>query len=157
MIQSESDSEEIRKKARLRLLGLLQRRSYTEYQLRDKLSKSGYVDTVIDDAIVYVADLHLIDDSKYCRDYITYSSERKSRRRIRADLRQKGVPVDIIEEAFDSVLRDGDLADEEQLIRRLMAKRHYDPETATFEDMQKMKAYLYGKGFDPDTIGQCIK
>ncbi len=157
MIQSGSDSEEIRKKARLRLLGLLQRRAYTEYQLRDKLSKSGYADDVADDAIAYVKDLHLIDDYEYCRDYITYSSERKSRRRIRADLRQKGVSIDIIEEAFDSVISGGDLADEEQLIRRLMDKRHYDPTTASFEDMQKMKAYLYGKGFDPDTIGQCIK
>ena len=80
-----TDSEEIRKKARLRLLGLLQRRAYTEYQLRDKLSKSGYTDIVIDDAIAYVKDLRLIDDYKYCRDYITYSSVRKSYRKARRE------------------------------------------------------------------------
>lgn len=148
--------EEKLKKAKLRILNLLQRRSYTEYELRRKLSDSGYDEHISDEAIEYVRGLDLIDDFRYCRNYISYNSTRKSRKRMAADLQLKGVPKDLIREAMDSVRDEGDMADEEQLIRRLMEKRHYDPDDAGFEDRQKMKAYLYGKGFDPDAIGRCL-
>ena len=148
--------EERLKKAKLRLLNLLQRRAYTEYELRNKLDTSGFEQDVIDEAMTYVAELGLTDDLKYCRDFIAYGSARKSRKRLAADLRQKGVPKDVIDEAMQAVIKDGDMADEEELIRKLMDKRHYDRDEATFEETQKMKAYLYGKGFDPDAIGRCL-
>ena len=66
------------------------------------------------------------------------------------------MPKDIVNSALESVITDGDLADEEQLIRKLMDKRHFDPATATYEQTQKMRAYLYGKGFDSDTISHCL-
>jgi len=150
------NDEENLKKAKFRLLGLLQRRPYTEYQLRTKLSVSGFSQSVADEAMRYVSELGLTDDLEYCRNYIAYSSSRKSRKRMIADLCQKGVPKDVIAEAMDSVINDGDMADEDELIRKLMQKRHYDASSATFEEKQKMKAYLYGKGFDPDAIGRCL-
>lgn len=153
---SKLSEEDKLKRAKMRVLNLLQRRPYTEYQLRTKLSDSGYEDKIISDAIEYIRGLNLIDDYKYARDYIAYSSSSKSRKRIIYDLYQKGVPKDVIDNALNSVIDDGDLADEEQLIRRLMSKRHYDSATATYEETQKMRAYLYGKGFDSDTIGHCL-
>ena len=150
-----SDEDKL-KRAKMRVLMLLQRRPYTEYQLRSKLSDSGYEDKIISDTIEYIRGLNLIDDYKYARDYIAYSSSRKSRKRIMFDLYQKGVPKDIVNSALESVITDGDLADEEQLIRKLMDKRHFDPATATYEQTQKMRAYLYGKGFDSDTISHCL-
>ncbi len=152
----ELSEEEKLKKAKLRILNLLQRRSYTEYELRRKLSDSGYDDPISDEAIEYVRGLDLIDDFRYCRNYISYNSSRKSRKRMAADLQLKGVSKDLIREAMDSVADEGDLAEEDQLIRKLMEKRHYDPADASFEDKQKMKSYLYGKGFDPDAIGRCL-
>ncbi len=152
----ELSEEEKLRKAKFRILYLLQRRSYTEYELRRKLSDSGYDEKISDEAIEYVRGLDLIDDLRYCRNYISYNSSRKSRKRMAADLQLKGVPKDLIREAMDSVREEGDMADEEQLIRRLMTKRHYDPSDATFEDKQKMKSYLYNKGFDPDSIEHCL-
>ena len=153
---SELSPEDKLKRAKMRVLNLLQRRPYTEYELRTKLSDSGYEDEIISATIEYIVSLNLIDDYKYAEDYIAYNSTRKSRKRIMYDLYQKGVPKDVISSALDRVIEDGDYADEEQLIRKFMAKRHYDATTATYEETQKMRAYLYGKGFDSDTIGQCL-
>ncbi len=144
------------RRAKLRGLNLLQKRSYTEYQIRQKLIEGDYPEDIIDQAIEYIKDMRCLDDYGYCKSYIQYYSSSKSIRRLTDDLRQKGVDRDIIERALKSVMADGDLTDEEELIRKLMLKRHYDRDSATYEDEQKLKAYLYGKGFDMDTINRCI-
>jgi regulatory protein len=71
-------------------------------------------------------------------------------------LRSKGVSADIIDKALQSAEEDGDMSDEEELIRKLIVKRHYDPESATYEERMKMMSYLYGKGFDTDVISRLI-
>lgn len=143
------------KRARLRTLNLLARRPYTEYQLRVKLSEGGYPDTIIEDTIKYLNGMHFIDDYAYCRDYAFHNGSVKSRRRIMSDLLKKGVPADIIDSAIKSVIDDGDMALEDSLIYRLLEKRHYDRENASFEDRQKIRRFLYGRGFDRDSIERC--
>ncbi len=144
------------KRARLRALNLLKKRPYTEYQIRQKLTDGDYPEDIIEGAIEYIKDMRCLDDYGYARTYIQYYSSLKSIRRITDDLRHKGVERDIIEKALSDVRDDGDLSDEEELIVRLMDKRHYDRDSASYEDKQEMKAYLYGKGFDMDTIDRCV-
>ncbi len=145
------------RRARLRLLNLLARRPYTEHQLKVKLIDGGYPESIADDAISYVSGMHLIDDYGYCRDYIFHSSTTKSRKRIVSDLLKKGVPACVIESAMSSIEDDGDLAEEDSLIYRLMEKRSYNKDTATYEEKQKMLRFLYGRGFACEAIDRCMK
>ena len=89
-----SDEDKL-KRAKMRVLMLLQRRPYTEYQLRSKLSDSGYEDKIISDTIEYIRGLNLIDDYKYARDYIAYSSSRKSRKRIMIFIRRECLRISL--------------------------------------------------------------
>ena len=57
------------KRARKRLLYLLQRADQTEKQLRDRLARDGYPEDVADDAIAYVESYHYIDDFRYACTY----------------------------------------------------------------------------------------
>ncbi len=150
-------NEILPKRARLRILNLLAKRPYTEYKLRIKLHDGGYPDPVIDGAISYVKDLHLIDDFLYSKDYIFQYGSVKSRKRMMSDLLGKGVPKDIIDSAFKSMEEDGDMAKEDPLIYRLMEKRHFDVDNSTFEEKQKMIRFLYGRGFDREAIERCLK
>ncbi len=145
------------KRAKLKLLDLLARRSYTEYQLGVKLSQAGFPQDIIDSAMAYVRDMHFMDDYEYSRDYIFSNCSRKSRMKMINDLKLKGVDDALIQEAMDSVDEDGDLLKEDEFIYKLMSKRHYDAESASYEERQKMYAYLYGKGFDAEAINRCMK
>lgn len=144
------------KRAKLRGLNLLKSRPYTEAQLRTKYEQGGYPASVIDSAIDYIKQLHCIDDYEYCRTYFTYHSASKSRRRMILDLVQKGVDKETVHRALDDVIGAGDMSDEEDLIRKLLAKKHYDSDKASYEERQKMKAFLYNKGFSVDIIGRYV-
>lgn len=144
------------KRAKLRGLNLLKSRPYTEAQLRTKYEQGGYPASVIDSAIDYIKQLHCIDDYEYCRTYFTYHSASKSRRRMILDLVQKGVDKETVHRALDDVIGAGDMSDEEDLIHKLLAKKHYDSDKASYEERQKMKAFLYNKGFSVDIIGRYV-
>lgn len=134
------------KRAKLRGLNLLKSRPYTEYQMRQKYIDGGYPKAVIEEAINYLKNLKLIDDREYCRVFMIYHSARKSRKRMANDLMFKGVSRDIIDEICAELEANGDMTEEEELVKKFIAKRHYDKENASFEEQQKMLAYLYGKG-----------
>ncbi|MBQ0028509.1 MAG: regulatory protein RecX [Lachnospiraceae bacterium] len=144
------------KRAKLRGLNLLTRRPYTEHQLRQKYIDGGYPEQVIDTAIQYIKDVHCLDDYNYCVTYISYKSSSKSRRQIVNDLKNKGVSQSIIDEAYRKVEDNGDLTGEAEVIGRLLIKKHYNPQTATFEEKQKMMNFLYNKGFSMDSIREMV-
>lgn len=149
-------NEILPKRAKLRGLNLLKSRPYTEYEIRQKYKDGGYPSEVIETAIIYLKELKLINDSEYCRIYMTYKSASKSRKRMYNDLSQKGVSREVIEKVMEELDYLGDMCSEDELIKKLINKRHYDSETASFEERQKMISYLYGKGFSIDRIRELV-
>ncbi len=145
-------TEILPKRAKLRGLNLIKNRPYTEQQMRQKYMDGGYPESVINSAIDYLKGMHFIDDYEFCRIFMTYKSASKSRKRIVCDLMAKGVKKDIIESAMNELEDNGDMVNEEELINRLIMKRHYNKEEASYEERQKMMSYLYGKGFSMDLI-----
>lgn len=145
------------KRCRLRGLNLIAARPYTTYKLKEKLTEGGYPESIITDAIDYFKSIGVLDDYRYAVNYITLNSSRKSKKRIATDLTVKGIDKDIVKNALDEVISDGDATDETEVIKRLAKKRHFDPETATYEERQKLIAYLYNKGFEYDKIVNSIK
>lgn len=143
------------KRAKLRGLNLLKSRAYTEYQLRKKYTEGGYPVSIIDEAISYLKELKLIDDYSYARNHIDYYGATRSRKRLQQDLYSKGISKDIINAAIEEANREDSIR-EEDIIVRLLEKKHYNPDSATYEDRQKIMRYLYGKGFDMDIISRFV-
>jgi len=83
------------RRAKMRSFYLLKDRSYTEKQLRDKLSKGEYPPAIIDETIEYLKAQKYIDDEQYARNYIDYHFRDKSQNRIRQDLFKRGIPSEI--------------------------------------------------------------
>ena len=140
-----------------RALNLLQKKNYTEKQLRDKLKDGLYPAEVIEDVLEYVKSYHYVDDLQYAKDYIIYYSDYRSRARIEMDLLKKGVEKSTIEYAYSEVNENREIVDETVLIEALLVKKHYDKETADYVTKQKMIAYLYRKGFQIDKIHQILE
>ena len=144
------------RRAKLRCLNLLKSRGYTEKQLAEKLRAGKYPETVIEEALSYVCSFGYIDDAAYARSYVEDQIEKKSVRRIAEELQRKGVDRGLIEEALLFVQeRDGG-QDEEGMIRRLLEKKHFDPETADFAEKRRIQAFLMRKGFTADGIRRAM-
>lgn len=139
-------------RAKKRGMHLLEKQDRTEYNLRQKLKESGYPDAAVDEAILYVASYHYIDDERYARNYVRYHQNGKSRRKIFESLLQKGIAKDIIELALDEEYE----ASEETMILELLQKKHYDPTQADIKEKAKMFRFLLGRGFDAGDIDRIL-
>lgn len=140
------------KRAKLRAMHLLKAREYTEKQLKDKLKQQFYPQNIIEEAIAYVKEYRYVDDKRYADDFITYHIQTKSRRRIEEDLMRKGIDREIIAEQFARLEPEEMQEVENDKIRKLLTKKRYDPQTFTYEEEQKLMAFLGRKGFEQGSI-----
>ncbi len=148
-LQQEIVGNVLVKRAKLRAMHLLEKNDRTEADVRQKLRDNLYPPSAIDEAIAYVKSYHYIDDERYAANYIRYKSASSSRNEIRQTLLQRGIS----KETIDAQLEGSDF-DESELIIKLMKKRCKEPEQLSYEDKQKLFAYLYRKGFSFDKIGK---
>lgn len=148
--------EVLPKRATLRAMNLLKSRPYTESQLCEKLQQGMYPQACIDTALDYVKSYRYVDDRQFAEEYIENQQEKKSRRVIEMDLLRKGIPKDMIEEAFLAQTELGNGPDEESLARQWMKKKHFDLKEADFKEKQKMAAFLYRKGIGGETIRKVL-
>lgn len=139
------------KRAKTRVLHLLEKMDRTEFQLRTKLKESFYPGEVVDRVMQYVNEQHYVDDEKYVGNFINMHHGCKSKQQIMMQLYQKGVEKQVITNALEQ-----SEFDEKEAIRRIILKKHYQFKNAEKEELQKMKAYLYRKGFSYDVLNSVI-
>lgn len=144
------------KRCKLRAMNLLQKKDYTERQLRDKLVEGLYPSDVIDEAIRYVKSYKYLDDERYARDYISYHMETRSRTRIIQDLMEKGLSKDSIYDIIEELYSEDHGELEISQIRKLLDKKHYDPENADYKERQKVMSYLVRKGYSMTLIKKAM-
>lgn len=152
----EITTEILPKRAKLRTMNLLQSKDYTRAQLKKKLIQGGYPENIAEEALDYVASYKYIDDLRYAKDYITCSQESRSRRRIENDLRNRGIPQDILTRAWMEWDNEGNTLNEDEQIRKLLEKKHFNKTTAEQKEIQRMYGFLGRKGFDLDKIRKAL-
>ncbi len=140
--------EIVGKRAKKRVLHLLERMDRTESQLRTKLMSSEYPVECVEDAIEYVKSFHYLDDARYAENFIRYSKERHSRQQLKQKLMAKGVSGTLIDEALE---REYD-TDESEQIRRILQKKHFDPEDCEQNEFRRVYQYLLRRGFHSSDI-----
>ena len=143
----------IPKRAKKRCLNLLQKKPYTEYKLREKLTEGFYTQDIIDDAIDYVKSFHYVDDYDYACQYIFYHKETESKRKIEEKLRLKGINKDILSQAFQDSYGEEEEQEMEFLqAKRLLEKKKYNAESADWKEKQKVYAFLARRGITSSVI-----
>ena len=155
---SEDDYQEIVQeilipRCKKRAMHLLEKQDRSEKNLRDKLKEGGYSDDIIDVAIDYINSYGYLDDARMAASHIRFYQDSRSRQRLKQDLLNKGVSPDVI----DRVMEEEYTGSEEELIKRLIEKKHYDPDTATYEDRGKIYRFLASKGFSSESINRVLK
>lgn len=150
------------KRAKKRSLMLLQKKDYTEVELRRKLQDGEYPQNAIDEAIDYVKAFHYIDDERYCRAYINCYASKWSKQQITTKLLAKGIDKRLTHAIYNELLQDGQLdCNEEELIRDILRKKHYDAKNCDYKQRQKLYQHLLYKGFSMEQIrhvlGECAE
>ena len=156
---SEAEYEEIMgtvlpKRAKKRCLMLLQKKDYTEEELRRKLREGEYPASCIDEAIEYVKSYHYVDDYRYCTSYISCYGDKWSKQQIMTKLLTKGVDKNCILMAYEEASGKGDVASEEELIYETLKKKHFDVSTSDMKARQKMYRHLLYKGFSAECVNR---
>lgn len=139
------------KRAKLRAMNLLQKRTYTEKQLKDKLMEGFYPEVIIENTITYVKSFHYVNDEQYALDYLTYNEGKKSLRQIELDLYRKGITKDIFRQSYLKWQENGGRQDEQEMIRTLLEKKKYSVDS-DFKEKQRIFGYLLRKGYSSDMI-----
>lgn len=150
-------NEVLPKRALLRCGHLLEKRDYTESEIRQKLKMALYPDEAIDFAVEKVKGYGFVDDLRYAERLIECLIEKKSKNSIKTKLFQKGIKKDIIEKAFDNIASQGIQYDEDELIINLLNKRHYFDGSMDAKERAKQYNYLMSKGFSSEAIRRNLK
>ena len=145
------------KRAKKRCLMLLQKRDYTEEELRRKLREGEYPAACIDEAIEYVKSYHYVDDYSYCMSYISCYSDKWSKQQIMTKLLAKGVDKNCILNAYEEACGKGEVASEEELIQELLKKKHFDILASDMKARQKMYRHLLYKGFSAERVNRIFQ
>ena len=139
-------TEEMRADGRLassKALKMLERMDRTEAELTEKLLQKGFTEEAAAEAVRYVKRYGYVDDERYAAHFVSYQKQYKSLRRIRWELKQKGIPDEITEAA----LEDAASSDEKELIGRLARRKLGSIPEPDAKQIEKCRAYLYRQGF----------
>lgn len=136
-----------------RALHLLEKQDRSEKNLRDKLKEGGYSQEIVDIAIDYINEYGYLDDARMAASHIRFYQDSRSKLRLKQDLIGKGISADVI----DRVMEEEYTSDESDLIEKLLLKKNYDKENATYEERAKMYRFLAGRGFSSDSINRVLK
>lgn len=131
------------KRAKLRCMNLLKVMDKAEEELRRKLRREEYPESVIEEALEYVKSYHYVDDLRYARNYIDWKKESKSRQQIEYELLGKGVSSELIRQAWEET----EPVDVSAQILRWAEKKHFDILTEDSKERQKFYQFLLRKGF----------
>jgi regulatory protein len=129
-------------------LHFLSFRIRSENEIRRNLRKHKISDDVISDVIERLRRNHLVNDSEFARSWVANRSEfrPRGRRALQAELRQKGIENEIIDDALQTI-------DEDELAYRAALKQTRKYIRLEWpEYRKKMSAFLARRGFNYGTV-----
>lgn len=145
----------LRSDALVKCGSLLKDMDYTEKALSGKLIGSGFPEEIIREAVEAMKEAHYVDDRRFAENYLHSHAGSRSRLRLRMDLLNRGISSELADEVFaEWEEENGSRIFEEEVsqVHELLRKRHYDPETADWQETQKTKAFLMRKGYSSEII-----
>ena len=140
-------TETVIRRAKQKAMALLKRADRTEKELRLKLKQGEYPEAAIEEAVSYVMKYGYVDDERYLENYLFYKKGNKSKRIMEFELQQKGLSKEQIREQMER-----EEVNDEETIQKAIRKKIGTKSELSYEETQKVAAYLYRKGFKEDDI-----
>jgi regulatory protein len=141
-------------------------RPRTRWELERRLRRTSASEEVIAGAMERLARLGYVDDTAFARWWAEQRDRHspRGRRMVEAELRQRGVPREVLEAMRGSELSARGLDDEilpgsEAERARTALDRHMKgrPLPDDFKALQRIGAFLMRRGFDPDVVRATLR
>jgi regulatory protein len=141
-------------------------RPRTRWELERRLRKAAATDEVIAGTLDRLAGMGYVDDMAFARWWAEQRDRHapRGRRMVEAELRQHGVPRDVLEELRGNELAapalDGEVLPATESERaRVALDRHLRGRAIPHEPgaRQRLGAFLIRRGFDPDTVRATLR
>jgi regulatory protein len=129
-------------------------RARSEHEVREYLARKFSVQAV-DAAVAFLYAISCLDDARFAKDWAFYKKQcGRGKRKVSFELERKGVAQDHIDAAIREVYAETDRA----LIRELIDKKHRSlkPGLRSYEQRQKISAYLSSRGFTYEDIANAF-
>ena len=153
-LQISPAGEECRRAAK-KAMDLLMQQDRTEKNIRDRLYRAGFSENASEYAIRYVTHFGYVNDLRYAQNYISFHQTERSRKELRCKLMERGVPPEIIAEAFQEYEEEAEYeALRRQLTKRLKGQRLSDMDIPA---KNKIMAYLISKGYSLAAVRAVIQ
>ena len=140
--------EIVAKRAKKRVLYLLEKMDRTEHQIREKLKANEYPDCCVEIAIEYAKSFHYIDDYRYACTFVRGYMEKYSRMQLKQKLLSKGIIKEYIEQAIEEEY----LSEETNQIQELLRKKKFGGQASNTPEFRKMYQFLLRRGFKSSDI-----
>ena len=142
-------------RAREAVYRLLKFRNRSEKEIRERLAKKNFSPDIIETTITYFREMELLDDRQFAREWIRSRLKKPfGTRRIRMELKQKGVGADIIAEEIAATAAE---QNEDDVVLDLATERfsryaHLDKP----KRKRRLFEYLARRGFQTGSIVRAI-
>lgn len=147
-------AEEMQYAARDLALNHLARRPRTRLQMQAYLREKGYPEPVVQSVLQFLQQYGFLDDKRFALDYVRsrLASKPRSERMLRLELKQKGVPEEIVAEVF----MENPIDDRESALALARARWKKTGRKEAGE-WRKLAGYLYRKGYRMGTIREVMQ
>lgn len=154
-LEESLEAQEERTAARARALRYLEARERSRFEVEQRLRRYGYDEALVSDTLRWLEGLGYVDDRRFA-EWFARAREGSAwgPRRLREELRRKGVPRTVVEETVGAFDLTGEA--EERTIAELVAlvERRFGRELATDRERaeRRITGFLGRRGHDWDTI-----
>lgn len=126
-------------------------RPRTEKEMTTYLTDKGFSEHTTSHTVQKLKEYGYVNDADFCRAYIDAYKHKSGVRKLEAELRNKGVTRDIIDEALRAAFED---SDEQAEAARRLAEKYL---ASHKRDKRKVAVFLAGRGFDYDTVKEALR
>ncbi len=133
-------------------LKMLGRRELSEVQIRQRLSRKGYPDDEIDDAVRRLKDERALDDRRVAEAIARTEVvvKRRGRSRVLRQIEQAGIPAAVARDAVSEVFGE---VDDDALMQAALGRRlRGDRLIADRREFERLFRYLTAQGFESGRI-----
>ncbi|KGG81318.1 regulatory protein RecX [Caloranaerobacter azorensis] len=143
------------KRAKNKAFNILAKTMQSEMLLRDKLSKEGYQDEIVDSVIEILRDYKMIDDEEYAKSYVRnkLNSNKYGKKRIVFELTKRKISEDIINRVI-SEIEDEKIYENAVYLAKKKLKSMKDKNKDKI--YQKLYQHLAYKGYDYEIIRKVV-
>lgn len=131
------------------MLGLISKKCYTKSEIEKKLKAKTSDTNKINAIIAKLEEYKYVDDEAYAKRFLEIKIKEKSLREIEYKLIQKGIKKELVYK----IIGECEPSDE---ACRVTAEKYMRNKPLSLERVQKLYAYLFGKGFESSEIANVV-